>query len=504
MAENERKRRRYKLYNNKNSTSSIPRSTFFDRKKRDVEEMEVEVSSDSAHTFPSLNAVHTATNANAVPIAIIPNVDACDSSGTNRKTSYEAVQDLSDNIDGSLTYSLANFFIDDGGRDGFPTDSEDNSDSGDDYPPPPPDPDPGDEDPPPLPDQDDDGNPPDQDPLPGPLGGNGNPPPNGPPPDYYGLDQLVIPNVTLTKFEILVTIFHYSVRFGLSDVAVKALIAQLNLILGVEIIPASNYIFNKIFFSTYTKNIHLYCPKCLLYLGKKEDCEEIQVCPADDCFTPVDAKSSNNGNFFISISIADQIKEKLLNGHGDNLISYRQRRIADDRDVFDCINFQTLERKVADQSDSFLTLTMETDGAPVFENSRNSVWPNQFYINEVDPKERFAPYNVLLSAVWFGRSEPSMSTYLTPTIEELQRLASEGITWYRETVGREEVTKVYCLNVSLDTIAKPKVMKMIQFNGFDGCYLCTHPGDPYENSLRYGYHENQFPLRTEASMRQAM
>ncbi|XP_072162404.1 uncharacterized protein [Bemisia tabaci] len=344
----------------------------------------------------------------------------------------------------------------------------------------------------------------DEDPQP-----DNEPPDEEPDPDFdvYNLNAEVLPNVTLTKFEILVMLIHFAIRFKLSDAGVKALIKMINDILGVSIISPSIYMFNKIFTSEKTKTSYLYCSKCLLLLGKKEDCDNMVECPAPTCREPVEPKSANKGHFFVTISVEDQIYEK-LRIDGESLLSYRQNRVQSDeviRDSFDAITFKELEKKASGNS-SFVTITGSTDGAEPFENTLSSVWPIQFFLNEISPKERLAPYNVLLGGVWFGKIAPSMATFFTAFIAELQKLAGDGITWFRAALQKHEVTKVYCTNFCCDTPAKAKIMNMILFNGKCSCYFCLHPGDQLEHDpmqIRYGYRQSYEP-RTDASLRKNM
>lgn len=52
-----------------------------------------------------------------------------------------------------------------------------------------------------------------------------------------------MPNIQLSKFEILIMVIHCVIRFALSDVALEALLTLVNKILGVEIIPPTKYHF---------------------------------------------------------------------------------------------------------------------------------------------------------------------------------------------------------------------------------------------------------------------
>lgn len=326
---------------------------------------------------------------------------------------------------------------------------------------------------------------------------------NEPVDDPYNLDERINFQGNLSKFEVLVMILHFVIRFSLSDVCIKALVEMINVIIGDEVIPPSNYIFNNIFKTSKKGKFFLYCSNCQFYLGPKEECN-LEYCPS--CHEAVDPATLNQGHYFIGLSVIDQIREKLEGPNGESMINYVERRTSNEEiisDVFDGYLFKQLNQKVS-ASGPFITLTVNTDGAKVFNNSSRSLWPIQFFINEISPKERFAPYNILLAGLWFGQSGLSIITYFSYLIDEAQKMAREGIRWFRAALNKEEVTKVYFLNCVVDTVAKAKVLNMKQFNGHCACGLCLHEGDCVAgNQVRYGCRD-EYPPRTNASVQAAM
>ena len=71
-------------------------------------------------------------------------------------------------------------------------------------------------------------------------------------------------------------------------------------------------------------------------------------------------------------------------------------------------------------SNNDLSLTWNTDGIPVFESSRYSIWPIQSSINELPPHLRGK--HVLLNGLWFGDRKPAMNTFLKPFVEAILKL----------------------------------------------------------------------------------
>jgi len=130
-------------------------------------------------------------------------------------------------------------------------------------------------------------------------------------------------------------------------------------------------------------------------------------------------------------------------------------------------------------------------GAPVFKSVKTSLWPIQFGINELPIEERFSKWNCMVAGLWFGGHEPEMSVFLTPFVLEAQKLYYEGFEWKDSSSGISYLSKVIVLNCSLDSVAKPKVQCVKQFNGYNGCTYCLHVGImlPGHTGVKYLLHE---------------
>ncbi|CAC5411693.1 unnamed protein product [Mytilus coruscus] len=67
-----------------------------------------------------------------------------------------------------------------------------------------------------------------------------------------------------------------------------------------------------------------------------------------------------------------------------------------------------------------ISFTFNTDGAPVFQSSKVSVWPLFMVINELPYKLRMMKENTILAGLWFGNQKPSMSTFLSPFLDSFK------------------------------------------------------------------------------------
>lgn len=129
-----------------------------------------------------------------------------------------------------------------------------------------------------------------------------------------------------------------------------------------------------------------------------------------------------------------------------------------------------------------LTLMWNCDGLPIFKSSNYSIWPLQFTVNELTPKQR--KENVMIAALWFGLRKPRMDTFLKPFVEECCDLASTPIQW-QDNFGNSHQSKVFCLVCSSDAVARPLLRNTKQFNGEYGCDWCLHPGEVVEKGRGY-------------------
>ncbi|KAH3894571.1 hypothetical protein DPMN_018728 [Dreissena polymorpha] len=137
-----------------------------------------------------------------------------------------------------------------------------------------------------------------------------------------------------------------------------------------------------------------------------------------------------------------------------------------------------------------LTLTMNTDGVPLYNSSSVSLWPVLFIINNLPPTERFLPQNLLIWGLWQGCGKPCFKTYLKPLVEELNVLFTDGIQVNDVSV---KITLTCC---TMDLQAKAQVMEMVQHNGEYGCVTCEDPGRMYKQGKGHcrGFPLNDSPL----------
>ena len=130
------------------------------------------------------------------------------------------------------------------------------------------------------------------------------------------------------------------------------------------------------------------------------------------------------------------------------------------------------ERDVLAEHD--ITIQFNLDGVQLFHSSTTSMWPIQVAVNELPYNMRRE--NILLCGVWYGKFKPKMETYLKFLVDELVDLHEVGITRI-DPEGRETLIKVHAIMCSVDSVARPLLQNLHQYNGEFGCPFCLSKGE---------------------------
>jgi len=110
-------------------------------------------------------------------------------------------------------------------------------------------------------------------------------------------------------------------------------------------------------------------------------------------------------NYFVSLSISDQIKQLFVKETFEKNILHRFNQTKSNSDHFyKDIYDGSLYRKfmapgVLLRYPCNLTLTWNVDGIPVFQLSKFSIWPLYFIVNELPFKLRHIMENVILAGL---------------------------------------------------------------------------------------------------------
>ena len=264
----------------------------------------------------------------------------------------------------------------------------------------------------------------------------------------------------------------------------------------------------KAFWAAFSRNEsivtrHMYCRKCKGYVGKEN--EPLQQCPCKACGPE---QEKNWLSYFIQSSLVSQLQKLLaIPGIADSL-RYRFTRSKEYpdaiEDIYDGEEYKkkTLPGAFLDNEYNF-SLILNTDGCKVANSSNASAWPILLEIIELPPHAR--KRYMLLAGVWVDDQHPILNTLLQPIITELQVLSEEGVTWKPDGIT-PLISKFTTLICSVDSIARPALLRMTQFNGKYGCTFCYATGRslPGKGGCRTYPVEENAPDRTDDEIRTHM
>lgn len=312
--------------------------------------------------------------------------------------------------------------------------------------------------------------------------------------------------------EIMSMIYAFSIRHNLNWQTIESLTVLIKTIIGDSTIPHSKYHFKKLFcFENEIKpTVHFNCHACKNYLGTESELKQAETSTdCDICGTEINlTRKYRDRHFFISIPLESQLERHIQEAIRNNELKFRpeanEDHIAQIKDVFDGDLYKNLA--IRNENKKFVTLTLNTDGAVVFRATRkSSIWPLQFYVNEIKQRKRFQRENILISTIAFGGT-PDMNCFLKPFLEEVCRInLNGGINVVIN--GQPDRILIIPHLWTLDSVAKCDVMNKVQYNGYNGCPYCFHPGTKIANNcVRYSNADNgadRFDSDTRGAMRQA-
>ncbi|KAH7959014.1 hypothetical protein HPB49_007323 [Dermacentor silvarum] len=126
-----------------------------------------------------------------------------------------------------------------------------------------------------------------------------------------------------------------------------------------------------------------------------------------------------------------------------------------------------------------LTIVINTDGSPLYKSSNASIWPIQFIVNELPPRERLQ--HVGLGGLWFGTRHPDMLLFLDKFVDKVRNIGT--LTW--QHASRTVTSAVHVVCCSVDSPARALVCNQLQFNGHFGCQWCLTCGQHEQGAFRY-------------------
>lgn len=281
------------------------------------------------------------------------------------------------------------------------------------------------------------------------------------------LNEKLYPGCRITRAESLLLIMGHRLRHHATKEATESLLKVIEAHLPQDNdFPLSKYIFKGFSGSSCTTSLQLYCPSCGSYMGNASCTNSDCCCPHCEMSHSTDVLM-RSGSYFVMLDIQQQLRHLLQQPN----FSFRFAGRTMTHDVSDITESKAYHQLPMRGTD--ISLTWNTDGAPVFESSKFSIWPLQLMVNELPQEQRNE--NVLLGGLWFGSSKPQMNCFLHPFVEEMNRLSSDGMM-LEDTNGVEHWSHVFPAACCVDTVARYSIMNTTQLNGAFGCAWCEHEG----------------------------
>lgn len=297
-------------------------------------------------------------------------------------------------------------------------------------------------------------------------------------------------SATTLGFTVLM-IITYAMRHHLTGLALTHL-----LLLICFILPEGHTLmrtlkeFKKYFMLLKTPVIyHGFCIKCYTAVPKQ---------PQNTCDNPLclaDLSKASSKGYFLEVPIISQLSSMFLRKGFYSDIQHRFSRKKTNKesihDIYDGNLYKRLFNSGQLSNPNNISFICNTDGVPLFKSSRFSLWPLYLAINEIPMKKRFLKENMILAGLWYGKTKPSMWSFLKPFYESLRDLEEVGVKFYSPDCG-EFMCKSFLICGTFDLPARALVCNSTQFNGQFGCWKCLQPGGTVSTEKGGRVHAFQF------------
>jgi len=271
-------------------------------------------------------------------------------------------------------------------------------------------------------------------------------------------DDSPIPGSDLTKGQFLAMSMAFALKHRLTGVAFQDFLTLLNTAFPGAL-PKTLYMLKKCFSKKQACVINYVCPECAEFIGLSIplNCAACQA-------SLLEKDLINKMSYFLTLSITEQLTDFLEN---HNMMRHVETYRAGSYDT----NVEKLHLFLSNPYN--ISLSCNVDGVPVFKSSNIAMWPILVSVNEIPipVRRRF----MMLHSLWFGPNKPRIDTFLQPFIAEVQKLHTDGLPW-TDLNGCLQLTRCAVSACICDSVARPMVQNVIQFNGKFGCGYCMHPG----------------------------
>lgn len=236
----------------------------------------------------------------------------------------------------------------------------------------------------------------------------------------------------------------------------------------------------------YSYEYYIFCEKCKLLMKQNENCM--------NCGKSTKKKKNN---YFIYINIRQQILN-MLDKHLELILSHVniEREDGSLSDIFDGNVYKKVNSKT--ENEILLPLSINVDGAKIFNSSKSSLWPIQLIQHYLPEKVRFLRENILLVGLFCGPEKPDVSVIMEPFATEMYNLRASGIfTWHNSNLLQFLPSVMFCV---CDLPARSQMQNCKQ-SGFYGCMCCLQEGYSVKNAETHNSYVRFLKMQEPAAMR---
>lgn len=225
---------------------------------------------------------------------------------------------------------------------------------------------------------------------------------------------------------------------------------------------------------------YVYCA-CGNLIGKKSELGPVVKCGCNRDVIVAKAK------VFYVLSLKQQLKQFLETPGIPEHLQYREKRKKVNEeaieDVFDGQRYKELQRKMTALD---FTFTLNTDGCRIGKKAKGSVYPVFARINELPPNLR--QKYIFLVGLYGDKCEPNMEAFLSPVVDEINKVADEGVEWYLngdQENNEAQVSHFYPYCFCVDGKASAQILNMVPHGSNYACSTCTFKGVNINKVQRY-------------------
>ncbi|XP_052129430.1 uncharacterized protein LOC127750863 [Frankliniella occidentalis] len=288
---------------------------------------------------------------------------------------------------------------------------------------------------------------------------------------------------------------------------VKGFIDSANLVnslFATPVLPTSKFLMDKLLRIDMGIEKHYYCPKCKHDFGIVQEATDLKCArcqpeeDTDDSMEEADKEKNEKVEHFVIFNLVTQLEIVLKKVFKSGVQLFKpsfalEREAGHFTDVYDGSVYKSFAKDFDTKEEvKVISLTVCTDGSPIFKSSALSIWPIFVMINELPPGPRFS--NLLLGGLWFGKSQPNMKLFLTPFARKLTEM-SYGFT-ININVETEWKMEAHLLGCCVDSGARGAVQFISTHGGYYSCNWCEIPGVYMFGAVRYPMMPERPHLRT--------